>query len=168
MNLLPFEKIIYQSKLTQTEITQRLQQETVPLQYIRISFFKKPSGKKFEGKVLENSFNIQRIIYYRNSFLPVISGKVEEEPSGSIIRLEMQLNTFVKVFLIFFLAIASTGFFSAKSFSPANEISIPVMLLSFSMILLFYMIIILTFHYEVKKAKKNLEVLLDLEISNRF
>jgi len=168
MKLLPYEKLVYTSDLAVPEIMHRLQLQTEPLQLIRINLFTKPSGKKFEGKVMKNSFKIQRIINYRNSFLPIINGKVESDILGSTINLVMQLNMFVKVFLIIWLSFAFIGLFSAISFSPQKEVILPALAISLGIILFLYVLTTWAFRYEVKKAKLILEDLLELNLSNSF
>jgi hypothetical protein len=54
----------------------------------------------FEGVVTQGSFRITRAIQYRNSFLPVIWGKVEPVATGSEVRLVMALHPLVALLLV--------------------------------------------------------------------
>lgn len=62
------------------------------------------NGEYFRGSVGEDSFKIQRCIGYRNSFLPVIIGTIQNENEKNVINIEMRLNSFVKGFVIFWLS----------------------------------------------------------------
>ncbi|MFE1748574.1 WD40 repeat domain-containing protein [Coleofasciculus sp. H7-2] len=55
----------------------------------------------YEGTLSETGFEIHRIIHYRNSFVPIIRGRFELSPSGTIIRITMKLHPFVIAFLVF-------------------------------------------------------------------
>ncbi|UPT64290.1 MAG: hypothetical protein M0D54_07080 [Hyphomonadaceae bacterium JAD_PAG50586_4] len=54
---------------------------------------------RFEGDVTVDSFNVCRIIGYRNSFLPVVEGAVHSSGPGSRIEVRMRLFVFVYVFV---------------------------------------------------------------------
>ncbi|MEB3336687.1 MAG: hypothetical protein VKJ46_04440 [Leptolyngbyaceae bacterium] len=57
----------------------------------------------YEGTVSEQGFQINRIIHYRNSFLPVIRGRFEPEAKGTLIYIQMGLHPFVMAFLGFWV-----------------------------------------------------------------
>ena len=83
MNFLPHENLTYKTHLSKKEIIRRLRYETEPKQLIRIgSIFGR--HKEYEGTINENSFEISRIISYRNSFLPRIKGEIEESKAGKL------------------------------------------------------------------------------------
>ena len=56
------------------------------------------NGKYFNGTFFESSFKIKRHITYRNSFLPVIVGTIEQTDFGSRVNVHMRLNRFVTTF----------------------------------------------------------------------
>jgi hypothetical protein len=53
----------------------------------------------FIGHVDSESFQIRRDIRYRNSFLPIILGRVEATPAGSHVRVTMRIHIFVAMFM---------------------------------------------------------------------
>jgi hypothetical protein len=61
--------------------------------------------KPYQGEIGDRSFKIMRAINYRNSFLPVITGHIKPEGSGSRIEINMKLNSFVLIFILVWLSI---------------------------------------------------------------
>lgn len=78
-----------------------------------ITFFAFGTGRKghrsaaaFFGKVREYSFDLQRNISYRNSFLPTIRGHIEPAAGGAQITVTMFLNPVVAAFCVLWLSMA--------------------------------------------------------------
>jgi len=59
---------------------------------------------RFEGVVSGEMFTVTRVIRYKNSFLPVIHGTVEQGPEGAIVRLRMRLNVATSIFMAIWFA----------------------------------------------------------------
>src|ERR1700722_6519969 len=57
-------------------------------------------GFEFEGPVSPQKFQISRIISYRNSCIPMISGRFEPAGAGTRIVIEMRMHPLGYVFLI--------------------------------------------------------------------
>jgi hypothetical protein len=68
--------------------------------------FPASSTKEFVGEVEDRTFRIYRKISYRNSFLPILRGRIEPQASGTRIRIRYDLHPFVCGFLIFFIAVS--------------------------------------------------------------
>jgi len=176
MNLkkyLPYENYILTSSLNKEEITNRLQ-ENVSLKYYS-TFQKKQntiSEKPYEGTIDENKFLINRVIDYRNSFLPVISGEITSKLSGSEIHIKMQLNTFTKIFISIWLGIISLvcigmTFALIINFSKiANQEFRPASLIPFGMLAFGLLLTILSFKAESSKSKIFLEKLLEEKVKS--
>ena len=65
-------------------------------------FFRKPFSKEhctFQGVFNNNIFKITRIINYRNSFAPVIKGKINENNVEITMRLHIGVIAFVTVWI---------------------------------------------------------------------
>jgi hypothetical protein len=62
-----------------------------------------------------DSFKISRVIWYRNSFKPVILGRIYPEASGTRIQIVMRLDWFVFFFWIFWLT--GVGFIGFNMYS---------------------------------------------------
>jgi hypothetical protein len=57
-------------------------------------------GFEFEGDVSPQSFDITRIISYRNSCIPVIRGRFEPSATGTRIVIDMKMHPLGYVFLV--------------------------------------------------------------------
>jgi hypothetical protein len=99
--LLPFERYKIKSLLSKGIIEERFQKniENKPPFF---SFFYS-GGKLFKGEIYRDHFVIERIIKYRNSFLPMIEGTIFQDNMGSTIKIVMRLNKFVLAFWIFWM-----------------------------------------------------------------
>jgi hypothetical protein len=62
--------------------------------------FRPSAGPPFEGTVGERAFKIQRIVGYRNSFLPVVRGTIRPAAGGSEIEITMRMQMPVIVFML--------------------------------------------------------------------
>jgi len=58
------------------------------------------NGALFSGTCDDRSFKIVRLIQYRNSFLPVIRGRLLQGAMGTDVRLIMMLHPVVAVFMV--------------------------------------------------------------------
>ena len=63
----------------------------------------------FAGTITGNHFRIRRVIGYRNSFLPVISGQVTPDVLGSRIDVVLRVSAPVCVVMTIWLAAALVG-----------------------------------------------------------
>src|SRR5215471_14027761 len=61
----------------------------------------------FIGSVDRESFKLHRVIRYRNSFLPRISGKIHHSPTGTRVSVTMFMHPFVAVFMAFWLSVVA-------------------------------------------------------------
>ncbi|AZB35921.1 hypothetical protein [Chryseobacterium bernardetii] len=73
MKYLPFERIVFNTNLPEQEVMTRLLDFVEPKK-----FFSWKHIKDYEGSVDTNSFDISRVVKYRNSFLPQISGSIQK------------------------------------------------------------------------------------------
>jgi len=89
MNLFPAEKITYRTYLSKDEVLKRI--------------YNNPQYKSIGNRTSANTFQIQREIKYRNSFLPVIKGEVIEENDSTIVKVSMKPHIII---LLLFAAIS--------------------------------------------------------------
>jgi len=66
------------------------------------------AGRPFIGRVSENRFKFHRFITGRDSFLPIISGRITPVEGGAELRGAMRLHLSVAIFVIAWLAIWSS------------------------------------------------------------
>jgi hypothetical protein len=164
MKYLPAEDITFKTKLTATELVQRLKDSIEPERAFRFGLFQRRETKPYQGKVVGNSFNISRIISYRNSFLPRISGNIENTFSGSLIRVKMRLHVAVIIFLCIWGGMVGAVGIAFLSQSLGSTHFDPMMLVPLGMLVVFYVVVMLAFKYESKQSKADLESLFEAEI----
>jgi hypothetical protein len=82
--------------------------------------WKGPDGPPFIGSVHDSSFRIRRNIRYRNSFLPLVWGRIVPTPTGARIAVTMFMHPFTLAFMLFWLGMVGRGALIDKSASPAS------------------------------------------------
>jgi hypothetical protein len=164
MKFLPSEKIIYKTKLTETEVLKRLSEHIEPVKAFRVTLFSNDATKPYQGLVKGLSFEITRIIRYRNSFLPIIVGVIEKNYDGTTINVQMRLHRFVLIFLCIWM-IPMGGFaimmlIAVLKGSEWNGISF----MPLGMVLFAYALTIGGFNFESSKSKKDLQAIFEADI----
>lgn len=165
--ILPFEELLYHSKLTKEELFLHLQNEIEAEKSFGLGAHKYSYSKPYIGKVFNNQFEIKRAINYRNSFLPIIKGEIQDAVNGSKIKIKLKLVDIVKVFMIIwlsgvFLACIAVGTnFAINGFDPETGFTI---LIPFGMLLFGILMVTISFKAESRKSKKDLEEMLQARI----
>jgi hypothetical protein len=160
MNLLPYQNVVFRSELPADEISKKLREHVKPV--TAVSSVK--DTKEYEGEVVGNNFNIQRIIQYRSSFLPVIKGAIIQDSNGTKINVKIGLQTIVLVgvcvlaglAIVFFMAIT----FAAVVFRHFNFF----FLAPFGFLIFLYLMTTIAFNMECSKSKTDLKKILQAEI----
>ncbi len=112
--------------------------------------------KSYEGQIDKLTFDIKRIINYRNSLLPKITGNIRAESDGTIIDVDMRPNRILTIFIgIWFGCVGLLGFL----FLPNPMALFPLVLLIFGVFMTIYF-----FKKETNKSKKDLQTLFEAEI----
>lgn len=96
MPWLPYQRFSIDSALPAAEACSRLAAAVEPARLFRFGSGACP----FEGRVEGQRFAIQRIIRYRNSFLPRIRGAVEPTATGSRLSGTLALHPLVITFCV--------------------------------------------------------------------
>ena len=107
MLLLPYDRFILKSRLTEDEIMSRLTDSMEPWQTLR---WGSSNSKEYEGEIDGLEFKLKRIIGYRNSFLPRIFGEIIRSKDSMRIEIKMRMHFFVQIFMIIWIGF--TGFFT--------------------------------------------------------
>jgi hypothetical protein len=76
--VLPYQTLRMQSILSETQALERLQGAVEPGPWLRNEY----SERLFAGIVEGHTFELQRIIRYRNYYLPVLYGRIEPGLAG--------------------------------------------------------------------------------------
>jgi len=161
MKFLPFENITYHTQLPGYEVIKRLSDNLEPRKIFSFGFNR--DRKKYEGNIERNKFNINRVIYYKNSFRPTITGKLSEDETGTTIKVKMRLHIFVGIFMTVWLGGVFLGLLAGLT---AGD---PVfMLVPFIMLLFGYGLTTGAFKYESIRAKKHLAEIFEAEIESTY
>jgi hypothetical protein len=106
MKLLPFTQRTYRSAFSADYIVGQLKKNIGPPEpFFRTGFvFGRTERDEFHGEAEGNAFKIQRIIWYRNAFNPVVEGSVTDTPTGSMITVSMRPTALGLVGMIAFLS----------------------------------------------------------------
>ena len=99
MRIVPRKKIQFDLPLTTEQLIQRIRSITTKRKVFSFQY-RSDDHHLFTGEVSETGFKIQRIIRYRNSFLPVIVGSVRSAENGSKLEVLLRLHRFVLGFMI--------------------------------------------------------------------
>jgi hypothetical protein len=101
MVLIPFEKIVYETKLPINTVLDRLHSIIEPEQNYFYDTTIREYVKSFRGKLSNKSFKIVRNINYRNSALPIIKGKIIQENEKVTVIVFIRTNLFTIIFMQF-------------------------------------------------------------------
>jgi hypothetical protein len=113
-----------------------------------------------EGAVESDGFAISRVIRYRNSFLPMIRGRLAPAPGGTLVTVSMRPMWFVVIFWIFWMsaaAVALAWVLLAKGNAPGRTGLIAIAL---GMFAAGYLACSIGFGLEARWARQMLEKLL--------
>lgn len=163
-DILPFEEYVIKSKLSVEQINLRLNENIEPKSKSIFSAFSRNSTKPYEGELYGNRFKISRIINYKNSFLPIISGDIFTFKDFTNINVKMETNKTILV--IWYLIVVIVGFvitaFDNIFNSLSNTNNFPFGGNEFFIfIALFIVTPLIAFKIESRKSKRFLSILLE-------
>lgn len=167
MIFLPFDQFTIKTYLSPDEVRSRLEGVVEAKQHFRrFSFNKK--HLPYEGVVTDNSFKVTRIIHYRNSFLPIISGEIKEGLGDTVVEITMKPNLFALIFiavwLVIFLTIRASigGFFFFPA--PDNTSSAGMFAIGVGIVAFVYLLVNGSFQFEAIKSKKFFQTLFETQL----
>jgi len=164
MILLPYEIFFIKTNLKADVVEERLRQEATPGSSGFLSLFKNTSDTYFEGFAVNGVFELKRNINYRNSFLPQITGTIEQCPDGSRVHVKMTMWIFVTVFMCIWLGSALIGGFLMVLQAAGQGKLTAVDFAGFGMFLFGYALMMGAFKFESIKTRTYLLELLEGEI----
>ncbi len=114
----------------------------------------------FEGTVGPDGFEINRVIRYRNSFVPMITGKIASAPGGTLITISMRPWWFASVFWLFWMGFVAV-FLVVMLLPKSDQHSQPMgALVALGMLAFGYLVCSVGFGLEARWARQILEKLL--------
>jgi hypothetical protein len=92
----PSRQFDLDTELTQAESVERLRAIAEPGSVFLASF--RRTNKLFAGEVWPDGFKVMRLIYYGNSGLPVVEGRLQPGPIGTRVQVTMRLMQSARIF----------------------------------------------------------------------
>ncbi|MCB0631755.1 MAG: hypothetical protein R2824_21465 [Saprospiraceae bacterium] len=166
MKFLPYENLTIRSELTTSELKQRLMAEIEPKKLLR-SPFKKNNLKPYEGNLTGDTFEINRIIHYRNSFLPVIKGRILSDAAGAKVEVKLRLNIMVQIFAAIWMVGVTIAFVAMLIASIREGQFGAVIFIPLGMLLFLYLMTTGGFKAESGRTKKDLLAFFEGEVEDR-
>lgn len=148
MPFLPFETLVIETSLSKEEVATNLANNIEPEKTIR--FWIKSDRKAFEGHLRNNEFEIKRIISYKNSFLPVISGRLQTAGNSTRITIKMRPHLAVIAFMTIWFS--GIGVFTAIEFTNNDNLN-GVVFIPIGMLLFGYALMMGSYLFESSRAK---------------
>jgi len=143
----PFRRFELLTGMSPQHAAHALQRIVEPMQYF-VWWPEKRHGY-FEGTVDEERFKISRIIRYRNSFVPIVEGRLHGEGGRTLIALNLRMAWIVTAFWLCMIGLVSwkgaAGVFGIRS--PLNTVE---------MIAFLYFMASVAFGIEARIAIKRL------------
>lgn len=164
--LIPYTRFTLKTYLPVAEAEQRLAQQVRPRTLLSIrGLWPKPDGTHFfVGKVENGRFHINRIIHYRNSFLPIIVGQLQPDLGFTRVEITMRLHHLsLAILLVLFPVMIGNAFILMLSASEDGLNTTSAALIFVAFVCVFYLIIMGFFNYEANKARRKLETLFQTE-----
>src|SRR5437763_11727576 len=161
---MPFYRFHLDTALPEPAAFERVREFTRPRRTFRESIgiaFRRDDAASppFLGTVGRSCFRLRRDIRYRNSFLPLIWGRIVPSPRGSRINVTMFLHPLVAVFMIIWFS--GLGYALAQLWVHRKEAVPFAVLIPAAMFLFGVALVLVCFIPEAIKAKRLLESAID-------
>lgn len=163
MKIFPQKNIVYKSKFSKIEVLNFLKDKIEKEKPFAISLTGPNYTKPYIGQILFNKFDIRRVIQYRNSFLPQISGEVFEENNGCTIKVKMEIVNYIKIFIAVWMGIVSIACIIMTLMLLSGKFHISF-LGPYLMFLFGFFLVKIPFNFECKRSKTDLAMILKATI----
>ncbi len=95
MQILPYKKITIKHNNSKQEISKIIKNSTEPCKL----FGNSGSSKIFCGQCNSDSFKVRRIIKYKNAFIPILNGKIDEQSIIVTMRMSHMTNLLMSIWM---------------------------------------------------------------------
>lgn len=156
--ILPSFDCCFQTDRTQEEIRVILESVTSTCK----NGFSTGKNRDFIGEIQDLEFRITPNLWYRNSFVPVIKGRIEPDGKKWKVYIMMRMHPFVSVFSVFWLCGVFFGFLCGILclFTEGIGSALPLIGITGSMIILDQIIMRIGFFRPAKNSMQRLRELL--------
>jgi hypothetical protein len=156
MHWLPWHRFTVDSRYPPADVAALLASQVGPERW-----FSYGADKPFRGTIGADAFVVTRVIRGRNSFLPVVSGRIEARGGGSRVHVLMRLHVLVAVFMTLWLGAVGTGFVMVAAASLRNDGNARAGLLPAGGMFVFGVLLTcLAFGFEARKQEPMLRAIL--------
>ena len=108
--ILPFRRLHIEVTATPEIVIERIRGEVVPEPPLGMRFRPIGKGPAFLGEIDGRTFRIRQVIRGRNSFAPLIWGRIEPTHGGSHVGITMFMHPVVLVFMLIWLGFCAWNF----------------------------------------------------------
>lgn len=158
MNLFPYKSYSIKTDLPPEEIERVLSKSIAPFKIARLFFVEEEiNNESYHGKIHGGRFTIQRIITGRNSFLPIIEGRVFKTVKGAEIKIQMRLAVYTYVIWFTIIGFLSYGLFEVVKLMILKQTFSAGSLILFCLLIFCYLFCLLSFNWEIAKSTRYLE-----------
>lgn len=164
MKLVPSKKVMLVSPLSEDKVKGILEDVLRPRMHNTFSFNEAQNKTLFKGFIEDNQFKIQRIINYRNSFLPQIHGQFKSSPNGTLIILHLKVQAFVLVFMSIWFSMVSVAFVATLIGVLIQNVQPFAILVPLFMLVFAFALVHFGFNKEEEKAILELRRILGAQI----
>lgn len=148
------ENLVYKTKLTKEEAI-----KMIGYNVEKEKLFSFRSCKKcYVGNVEGNEFKIERVISYKNSFLPVIKGEIFMDFEGAKIKVDMKIHSSILVFMFIWCSIICFAGVACTYQLFTEEFNL-IFLMPFGMLLFVFLLFYGGFKFESKKSIEDLKLI---------
>ncbi|WP_057940477.1 hypothetical protein [Algoriphagus resistens] len=161
MNLLPYDSETLVSALSKEEVISHLNRVTREVNYLDPRT-QANEDILFNGLVGKKTFRISKVVNRADTFLPLILGKIESTPRGSILFINYRLFPGA-LFFIAFWSIILLAFTAVYSFLIPNY---GYAILCFIIGLVNYIVAMYFFNRQVKASRKVFHQLINFQMKD--
>ena len=151
--LIPYKRISIKTPLSIDSIVQAMSKVIAAPR----DLFQEPhilNGKFYEGKVSSQGFEIQRIIYTRNTFLPVLYGKFIAEETGTQVDVQIVVHPAALILFALMFLLPSLGITFLTLLLSIIRYDNGLYLYSGGFFVAGYLLMTLSFGFEAKDSER--------------
>ena len=153
ITLIPYQRFEIKTRFSQNVSLGKIAELVESRELMRSPFAK--DHRLFEGSIEGFSFKISRIIHYRNNFLPILIGQIEDDLDATSVKITARPNLVASILI--------PGLLLAPIFLTIFAVETFDLGLAWLLYAVVYIVIVATFNFELNKAKKILNEQLETD-----
>ena len=163
MKFWPSDTFEIKTTMSPEEIVAALNSRIEPKKLFRFSSDHAP----FQDDISRDGFKITRVVHYRNSFLPIVTGRFLPGNSGIKVVIRLGLHPFVTAFMCVWFGGVGLGVIGTISGLLSGQApASPMLLIPFGMLVFGWALVSGGFWFEAKKQKSILFEMFNIAVQN--